>query len=273
MALKDILVHVGYDRRASARLNAAVELAEAHGAHLTGVHAMEQPMLSPFVEASAGADVLEGLLETMRRHAAECQARFAERLGRAGIGYDWLQLEGQSERMLALAARHYDLLVMGQYEADDADSQPGLADALILSAGRPVLVLPYAGTPRPLDGEVLVAWNGSRESARAVADAMPFLTRAKGVTVFATNPEDRAERIPGADIARHLARHDVKVTAAHTVANDIDVADVLLSSVADRGIDLLVMGGWGHSRMRELVLGGVTRHILKSMTVPVLFSH
>jgi nucleotide-binding universal stress UspA family protein len=123
---------------------------------------------------------------------------------------------------------------------------------------------------------VLVAWDGGREAARAVNDALPILERATAVKALLINPSDASNghrREPGADIALHLARHGVKVTAARTVARDISVADAILAEISDYGADLLVMGAYGHSRAREFMLGGVTRQMLTTMPVPVLMSH
>ncbi|MBE9552893.1 MAG: universal stress protein, partial [Proteobacteria bacterium] len=131
---------------------------------------------------------------------------------------------------------------------------------------------PYIGAQAEIGRNVLVAWNGSREAARAVSDAMPILEAADSIEVFAVEPRGIGD-IPGADIAQHLARHGLKTDAAKTAGLDIEVGDVLLNQVADGGADLIVMGAYGHSRMRELVLGGATRHILGHMTVPVLLSH
>jgi nucleotide-binding universal stress UspA family protein len=137
-----------------------------------------------------------------------------------------------------------------------------------------VLVVPRYGTFDTVGERVLVAWNGSREATRAVHDALPILKLATKVTVLSIDPErDTGDRIPSADIALHLARHGVAAEGTSTVGLDISVGDLLLSRAADLGADLIVMGAYGHSRMRELVLGGATRHILQHMTVPVLMSH
>jgi nucleotide-binding universal stress UspA family protein len=166
------------------------------------------------------------------------------------------------------------LAVVGQ--PDESEELPPaiatLPHVLVLTAGRPVLVVPYAGKFAKIGTRVLIAWNASREAVRAVNDAMPILQRAKKVIVLSVNPTKK-DHIPGADIAAHIARHGCKVEATHTVAKDIEVGDALLGAITDYGADLLVMGAWGHSRMRELVLGGATRELMGQMTVPVLLSH
>ncbi|MDE0409223.1 MAG: universal stress protein, partial [Alphaproteobacteria bacterium] len=148
---------------------------------------------------------------------------------------------------------------------------------LTMSCGRPVLVVPNSGRFDRPGRHVLVCWNASREATRAVNDAMPLLQRAEKVVVLSVNPHrpsggDHGE-IPSANIALHLARHGVNAEAANTTADGISVADIVLSHVSDRGIDLIVAGAWGHSRMREWAFGGVTESLLRDVTVPALMSH
>jgi nucleotide-binding universal stress UspA family protein len=165
--------------------------------------------------------------------------------------------------------------VIGQPHAADASGvEPDFAERLLLSGGRPLLIVPYAGEFGDVGKRALVAWNASREAARAVTDAIPLLREAQGVQIVAFDPEGAAHgEIPGADIGLYLARHGIKVTVSQQTAPDVDVGNQLLSRAAELGSDLIVMGGYGHSRLRELVLGGVTRTLLGSMTVPVLMSH
>jgi len=149
-----------------------------------------------------------------------------------------------------------------------------LPEELALGVGRPVLVVPRYGTFETVGQRVLIAWNGSREATRAVNDAIPILKMATKVTVLSVDPEGEPDRrLPGADLALHLARHGIAAEAESTQALDIGVGDVLLSRAADLGADLIVMGAYGHSRLREMMLGGATRHLLQHMTVPVLMSH
>lgn len=150
-----------------------------------------------------------------------------------------------------------------------------LPEAVALTTGRPVLVLPFIGA-KPPGKVVLLCWNASREAARAAADALPFLKAAQKVIVLVVNPTTSAEghgAEPGADVAAWLARHGVQITVQRDVAPDADVGGVILSRAADQGADLIVMGIYGHSRMREMVLGGASRTLLASMTVPVFMSH
>jgi nucleotide-binding universal stress UspA family protein len=167
--------------------------------------------------------------------------------------------------------------VVGQADPDDpAGSRNDLPEAMAFATGRPVLVVPHIGAPSAVGKTVMLCWNASRESARAAADALPFLQAAEKVIVLVVDPEVSADghgQEPGADVAVWLARHGVKVTVQRDVAADTHIGEVILSRAADHGVDLIVMGIYGHSRLREMVLGGVSRTLLSSMTVPVLMSH
>ena len=179
---------------------------------------------------------------------------------------------------VALQARYADLAILGQRNPTDT-SLAAVSDVVgttLLSSGRPVLVLPYLGDFSAVGRNILAGWKSTREAARAINDAMPLLQRADTVTVLAINPEHGIGGdgdVPASDIALHLARHGVKASAAHTVAKEIPEGDALLNYASDNGADLIVAGGYGHSRMRELMFGGVTRTLLTSMTVPVFLSH
>ena len=171
-------------------------------------------------------------------------------------------------------ARRFDLSIVAQAEPDNAAPERLIAEAALFESGRPVLIVPYIQKAGLKLDRVMVCWDGSRNAARAIADALPFLARAKAVEVVTVTGEPaKSSDIPAADIAHHLARHGLKVEVERIVAEDIDVASVILSHAADTGTDLIVMGGYGHSRVREFVLGGATRGILTAMTVPVLMSH
>ena len=282
MALKDILVHLDPTPRCATRLTVAAGLAARHGAHLTGVHVIDIPSANyfygaamPFVPANP-----EEIVDRMRAEAAEVaapiEAAFRECLRRNGIEGEWRLVEGNPSAMVALHARYADLIVVGQpnhYEPQDADA---VTVTTVMTSGRPVLAIPYAGEFPTIGERVLIAWNASREAARAVNDAMPLLIGAKQVTVLAINPQRGVGGhgdVPAADIALHLARHGLRAEAAHTVAKDIADGEALLSYAADLGADLIVAGAYGHSRARELVFGGVTRTLIAEMTAPVLLSH
>jgi nucleotide-binding universal stress UspA family protein len=147
-------------------------------------------------------------------------------------------------------------------------------ESALFGSGRPVVVVPYIQEQGLKLGRVLACWDGSHHAARAIADAMPLLRRGKTIEiVIVANARAPADEVPGTDIAAHLARHGLAVEVKRLVAEDTDVANAILSHAADSGADFIVMGGYGHSRLREFVLGGVTRAMLAQMTVPVLMAH
>jgi nucleotide-binding universal stress UspA family protein len=278
MSLKDLLVHVDQGPHAETRLETAIGLAQAHDAHLIGVHAVAQPRIPNYIWTQIGEEVLRALVAQGEEATARAEAAFQDRVRRAGIRAEWRAVDGEPLAALNLHARYADLAVVGQRDpsGEDASDDPTIPDHLILSLGRPVLVVPFAGTYPSVGAHALVAWDASRLAARAVNDAMPLLVAARTVSVLAVNPHggDGGEgQIPSADICLHLARHGVKAEAEHLYADDMDVGDVLLARAADLGADLIVSGAYGHARWRELVLGGVTRHLLRHMTVPVFLSH
>ncbi len=275
MPLKDILVYVDGSRETPATVTAGCSLARDHDAHLTGLAVDRPPEIPGYAAIEIPPSALE-IIQSQRKETAE-KARevFEKAVAAAGITNRsrWSLAKGMPLELLSLRSRYADLVIVsqGNPEAQHGSSED-MVDDLILVSGRPVLVIPYIGAPDRFGKKVLVAWNASREAARAVADAMPILESADSVEVFAVEPNGIGDA-PGADIAEHLARHGVKATANRTTGLDIDVGDVLLNQIADSGADLMVMGAYGHSRMRELVLGGATRHMLQHMTVPVLLSH
>jgi nucleotide-binding universal stress UspA family protein len=279
MSIKNILIYIDDSDQVENRLDVAVKLAQTHEAHLAAVYAIPEPFLPPYADGGyVPADLLESQSERARERAAAARTSFEERMSRAGIEGEWREAEGYAADVVGLNAKYADLTLVGQANPDDPQNypNPGLPAEVALSSGRPVLVVPYVGVSHDIGRNVLVAWNGSREATRAINDAMPILERAEKVTILAVNPRkgggDHGD-VPSADMALHLARHGVKAEAAQTVATDIDVGDIILSRLSDLGADLVVMGAYGHSRMRELMMGGVTRDLLRHMTVPVLMSH
>lgn len=278
MPFKDILVHVDSSKRCPERVKAAANLALASDAKLVGLFLREPPRLPAFVVAEWGAQMLEYHNRFIEEKAAIAKDIFLKACKEIGVEGEWREAKGPALDVLSMHARYIDLAVMGQTDTDDEESleNQGFAEEVILNAGRPVLMIPYAGSFNKIGQKIMVAWNGSRESTRAVADAMPFLVKAKEVLVMVANPSKGTQGhgdVPGADICLHLARHGVKAVAQHVVARDIDVGNLLLSRASDEDIDMIVMGAYGRSRLRELVLGGATNHIMAHMTVPILFSH
>lgn len=278
MSLKNIVVHLDRGKACAARLDYAIALSSGHGAHLTGVHVVAAPAIPAAVEAHIGDDIIAAQKKLAEEDATALQKRFEERLRQSGVAGQWRRADGDAIETIAHSGRYADLAVVGQYDPDEPayGTPPDLAERLVFAMGRPVLVVPYIGAPATTAERIMVAWNASREATRAVNDALPLLRRAKHVTVLAVNPKGGTGghgEIAGADICLHLARHGVNAEAGHIYAKDIEVGDMLLSRAADDGADMIVMGTYGHARLRELVLGGVTQTLFRHMTVPVLMSH
>jgi nucleotide-binding universal stress UspA family protein len=174
-------------------------------------------------------------------------------------------------------ARSADLVIAAKSDPEFEDSMMlDFPETLATDSGRPTLIVPRSAEGRPIGRRITVAWNGRREAARATFDALPLLETADDVRLLWVNPEDDprgAGDLPTIEIAATLARHGIKCEAAQSRSTDLKVGDEILARLADHASDLLVMGAYGHTRMREFIFGGTTRHILKHMTVPVLLSH
>lgn len=277
MAIKDILVHIDRGVRNSACLEAAVALAAAHDAHLIGLYVLWRPVLPSYIVAYFDEATLKASEQMLQDDAARAEALFNERVAAAGVKGEWRCVEGELLPTLSQHARYADFAIVSQRVPSDEQGadESSVPDQLVLSVGRPVLVIPYVGDYPLIGSRVMVAWDASRLATRAINDAIPFLQRAEKVSVIAVNPtgDDADGEIPSADICLHLSRHGVNAEAQHVYADDLGVGDMLLSRAADEGCDLMVIGAYGHARWRELVLGGVTRHMLQHMTLPVLMSH
>jgi len=278
MSYRTILVHCDASRTVGSRLAAAASVAQRFEARLVGLHPREPFQVVSFVD---GGMALGPLMDAYKAgcEAAEKTAVSAYDGATKGRNFpsEWRVTEGFSEDVLAVSARYADLVVVGQADPDDAaGARNDLPETMAFASGRPVLVVPRIGVPATLGKVVMLCWNASRECARAASNALPFLQAAEEVIVLIVDPEVSAGghgQEPGADVATWLARHGVRVAVQRDVAADAEVGEIILSRAADHGVDLIVTGIYGHSRLREMVLGGVSRTLLSSMTVPVLMSH
>jgi nucleotide-binding universal stress UspA family protein len=275
--IKDIIVNLSVGERPGPASDYAISVAAAFDAHLAGIAFVYDPIVPVSGAGYIPADVIE---TQERENAAASKAaadRFTAACKRAGVAAEPLTLSaslaGVGEQFGHIA-RRFDLSIVGQAEPERSAVEEVIAEAALFESGRPVIIVPYIQKdPLKLD-RVMLCWDGSRAATRAIADAMPLLKKAGQVeVVIVTNERGKRDEIEGADMAQHLARHGLKVDVKRTVLGDIAVADVILSHAADVGSDFIVMGGYGHSRLREFVLGGVTRSIMHSMTAPVLMSH
>ena len=275
MALKDLLVHVAGTAESGATMDAALALAGEHDAHLIGLGIRAPLGIPAYTEAQLPDTMLKILQEREDLRLAEARQLFESKAKSAGRAdrAEWRTDMGVPHRVFGLHARYADLSVLAQDTPETQDLRfADLAEDVLISAGRPILVLPATVGGAWTGRTVLVAWNGSREAARALADAMPLLERAQAVEIFTAGEQDIGD-LPGVDIAAHLARHKIAVDVFRFAGTEASVGDALLNRAADIGADLIVMGGYGRSRFREYVLGGVTRHVLQHLTIPVLMSH
>lgn len=278
MTYKTILVQCDAARNVAHRLGVAAELAQQQGAHLVGLHA-RQPFQTPaFADGGFPMDdFFKSYEANLKADQATAAAAFEKAIKGRHLSTELRVVDGFVDSVLATHARYADLLVLGQTDPENTLPTPAdLPEAVALASGRPVLVVPYIGVTNPPGKTVMLCWNASRESAHAATAALPLLKAAAKVIVLAidakSSPAGHGAE-PGADAATWLARHGVKVTVQRDVAADADIGATILSRAADHAADLIVMGLYGHSRMREMVLGGASRTLLASMTVPVLMTH
>ena len=269
--IKDILVFVQAGVGRSLQIEAAVALAKAHSAALSGLCAIDLPSVPAFAEAPIGMEIIQEEMAARRGAAKQLEARLLSAARQAGVAAEWRAVEGEPVSVALQHGRTADLVVLAQADPDAGGEQNRLEE-LALTLGRPALVVPYVGAPASIGRHAIVAWSATREAARAAHDALPLLRSAQSTSVVGVDL-DGAQRASLERLTAHLARHGVKAQPRAASSGGLGVGDVLLNYVANEGADLLVMGAYGHSRVRELVLGGATRTVFRQMTAPVLFSH
>ena len=274
MAIRNILFHAFDGPAGQSTEDVAFALAETHGASLTALSVVDNMPIPSYVVPYVPANVAESYIDESRVAAREIEARVKAREAATGIRAEWRYREGDLRAVFAQHAHYTDLVVVAQGTGDDVPAGPAssLSGDLVLTAGRPVLVVPWRGVGPSIGKRVIIGWNSSKEATRALNDALPILEKAEAVKVLTVGDED-SRHIPGAEIAQHLARHGVRAEADHTTDTDGPAAAALVFEARDFGADLLICGAWGHSRMFETVLGGVTRDLLRSMDLPLLLAH
>ncbi|MEC4723113.1 universal stress protein [Noviherbaspirillum sp. CPCC 100848] len=281
MSYRTIAVHVNASRHAKERIALAARVAAENDAHLIGVAAIGlPPVLYSEGMFPGGAPVLDACLTYMKEHADQALADFEQIADRNGVrSFEKRIIEDEAGEAMCLQARYSDLVIVGQSDTSEtvAGERQDVAEYTLLNSGRPVLIVPYANDSREFGERAVIAWDGSLAAARAVNGALPLLRATRLVQVVIYDAEisllAHGEE-PGADIAAFLARHGINVDVSRQrTTQDIDVANALLSHVSDFGAGLIVMGGYGRSRLREVLMGGTTRTVLRSMTVPVMISH
>ena len=274
--IKDLVVSLTLGAGDDPAAAFAVSIAQAFGAHVAGIAFAFDPVITPTVMDGLSAVWIDTQRIENRSVAEAAIARFEAAAKREGVSAEHriveLSLGGAANRFGHIA-RRFDLVVTGQTDPDRLNAEDLVIESALFESGRPLVVVPYIQKgPLKLD-RIMVCWDGGRNAARAIGDALPFLKRGKAIEVVMVGDNRRADELPGADLGEHLARHGLKVEVKQLVADGIDIGNALLSYAADCGADFLVMGGYGHSRLREFVLGGTTRRILESMTVPILMAH
>lgn len=277
MGYKDILVHLDSSPACATRIDIGVQLARTFDAKLTGLYVVGLAPMHQYAEADLGPELVEAHDRYMRDAAREAERMFHDRSRAANISAEWRQVEGALPDLVLLHGRFADLIIAGQRNAErlDPGTAPELPEHLILDAGRPVLIVPHTGAFPTVGERVIIAWKSNRGAARAVNDSLPFLKAAKEVCVVAINPEGGISGEgdhPAEDVVAHLSRHGITAQTRSPTAERGTLGQTLRDTIGSFGADLVVMGAFGRSRWRELILGGVTRTMLGSMNVPTLMS-
>ena len=274
--VKDIIVNLSVGKPHDVAGDYALSVASVFDAHLSGVACAYEPVVGGMAFPSVAASLIDAFRAESEAAAHRAKNAFDENARRAAISADSIVIAGtasEAATRLGELARDYDLSIVAQAQPDGDVSESMAIEGALFGSGRPVLVVPYIQSSGLKLDRVMVCWDGSRNAARAVGDAMPFLRRAGAIEVVTVERQERRNELTGARIAAHLARHGMKVELKPIVAPDVAVADAILSFAADNSTDLIVMGGYGHTRLREFVLGGATSGVLGAMTVPTLMSH
>lgn len=277
MNIKRLLIHLDHSQGCDNRLQTAIDLSRKLDARLTGVFVVPDYIVPSYIEAQISVDILTDVTEKAVARAREHLVDCTKLTAKAGVEMDARVVEGQLVSILREHSKYSDLLILGQDNPDDPDNTSyGLADTLLFEGACPCLVVPHSGKV-PTPGErVLVAWNASRESARALREAVPLLQRAKEVVVLSSEPgnADEGDGHPHADeLMRYLDAHGISAVTGGMGSVEMSATDVITAQAADMNADLIVMGGYGHARLREFILGGVTHDMLKQAPVSLFLAH
>ncbi len=276
--LKDILVHLPIGSSCKAVANYAVSVARQFDSHLTGVAVAYRPVVSGMTYGAIPADVIAWQQQEAERLANAALGTLTDIATRSGVNFStqtFNAVPGDAGDMFGEIARRFDLAIVPQPDRQNPAYDDVMLEGVLFGSGRPMLVVPYIERGDVKLDRIVICWDGSRTAARAIGDAMPILKKAKSIDVLMViNDRIKSDEVPGADIGQHLARHGLPVELHRiSTAKGMDVYSTILSYIGDRGADLIVMGGYGQSRLREFILGGVTRGIIDSMTAPVLMAH
>jgi nucleotide-binding universal stress UspA family protein len=273
MPIRDLLIHIDNTSACKNRILAAQKIADVGSAHVTGIYTYQVVIVPTYTEVGVPAYIYSEIEASNMELAEEAKALFNDSMSAWDSKIAWECHEGDRGATISKVAANHDLVVMGQHNPDDElDRNDGVAAQVAISSGRPVMIIPHSGSINHIGKRILVAWDGKKEAVRAVNDAMPFLKSADAVEVVNINHSDDPG-IPCADIAAHLARHNIDVEAGSAHTKSGHTGEAILYLGQNFAADLIVMGAYGHSRLRELIIGGATKHVLQNTTVPVLISH
>lgn len=273
--IKNIIVGLATWKPRDPAADYAISLAKAFDAHLCGAAISYPPVIAASALEGLPPELIEAQAVESNKATEAAVARYSSAASAAALSSETLTFETSVTgvaRAFGTLARHFDIAVVGQAEPDSRASADLMVEGALFESGHPVVVVPHIQKDGMDLDRVVVCWDGSRAAARALADALPFLTRATHVDLVTVSSAGHKPNEHPA-VADHLVRHGIKPEFRHLVATDVDVASILLSYAADASASFMVMGGYGHSRLREFVLGGVTRSMLHTMTVPTLMSH
>jgi nucleotide-binding universal stress UspA family protein len=275
--IKDLVVNLSGGEPRDAAADYAISMAKAYEAHVVGVAFVYEPVIPGSLLGGIPTDLIEVQREENAKAAKAAVANFEAGARAAGVSAESRLLDASvagASDLFGRIARRFDIAMVGQAKPEQGVSEELLIEGALFGSGRPIIIVPQVQTqPIKLD-VVMICWDGSRPAARAIGDSIALLERAKTIEiVVVTGERDKSGEITGTNMKRHLARHGVNVEIKRIAASNADVQGAILAHASDSGADFIVMGGYGHSRLREFILGGVTRSILKAMPVPVLMSH
>jgi nucleotide-binding universal stress UspA family protein len=275
--IKDIVVNLTGGHPQDFASDYAISLAAGFGAHIVGIGFIYEPVIPGSLLGNIPTDLIEAQREENTRAAKEAVIRFESAARAAAVSAEARTLDASvagAPDLFGRIARRFDIAVVGQARREQGASEELMIEGALFGSGRPLIVVPLEHKQRLTLDRIIICWDGSRPAARAIADSLPLLRRAKSiVVVVVTGERDKSGEITGTNMRRHLARHGIEVEIKHITGGGAGVQNAILAHAAETGTDFMVLGGYGHSRLREFILGGVTRSILRSMSVPVLMSH
>jgi len=274
--IKDIVVSLSSRGEQDFAADYAASVAGTLGAQITGIAFLYEPVIPDGTLGGVPVELIELQRQENSKAAKGAISYFEAAVKKARVAAQTQTLDatfGGAATLFASIARRFDLAIVGQAQREHGAAEELMVEGALFESGRPVIIVPYIQKRGLTLERVLACWDGSRTAARAIGDAMPLLERAKAVDLVTVAEERKGEEFAGGTMSDHLTRHGIKANMKRLTKGDLAIEDVILSYAADSGADFMVMGGYGHSRLREFILGGVTRGILAEMTVPVLMSH